>query len=261
VVSDWLSDELRTAMRGAGFEPAEELRVFGWSERLVYALADEIVFTNPHQRDLMLGYCEDPALVQRARSVAQVHSHPVLPARYYEFAPVDIDCPRNAVHLAYFGVFYGTRDLGDLVSALVRLRQEEREQLCLHVFTPEPDKLALEMVRVGLAGTVRVAPYKPVLEFLNLTTQFDVLVVNDATTAAHHSLNPYLPSKVADYVGSGTPVWAIYEEGSMLASLDFAHRSRLGDVEQALTVLRSLIRDAPQSPISDNKPLIGLDSP
>ena len=143
------------------------------------------------------------------------------------------------MHLAYFGVFYETRDLGDVVSALLRLRQDEREQLCVHVYTADPDALALEIARVGLAGTVRVAPYLPVLEFLNLTTQFDVLVVNDAASTAHHSLNPYLPSKVADYVGSGTPVWAIYEEGSMLASLDFAHRSGLGDVEGAVTVLRT----------------------
>ena len=73
----------------------------------------------------------------------------------------------------------------------------------------------------------------PVLEFLNLTTQFDVLVVNDAATTAHHEVNPYLPSKVADYRGSGTPVWAICEPGSVLATLDFEHRSDLGDVEQA----------------------------
>ena len=123
VVDDWLSDELRTAMRAAGFDAAEELGLFGWSERLVYALADEIVFTNPHQRDLMLGYCEDPALVERARSIAEVHSHPVLPQQYYELAPANLDCPRTAVHLAYFGVFYETRDLGDVVSALLRLRQ------------------------------------------------------------------------------------------------------------------------------------------
>jgi hypothetical protein len=261
VVEDWLSDELRAAMQAAGFKTADDLGLFGWSERLVYALADEIVFTNPHQRDLMLGYCDDPALVERARSIAEVHSHPVLPQRYYELAPVELDCPRDAVHLAYFGVFYETRDLGDLVSALVRLSQEERERLCLHVFTAEPDELALEIARVGLAGTVRVAAYLPVLEFLNLTTRFDVLVVNDAATAAHHSLNPYLPSKVADYVGSGTPVWAIYEEGSVLASLDFAHRSRLGDIEEAVTVLRGLIDGPSTRAFSDNDLRFGLDSP
>jgi hypothetical protein len=261
VVDDWLSDELRAAMRGAGFEPDDELRVFSWSERLVYALADEIVFTNPHQRDLMLGYCEDPALVERARSVARVQSHPVLPERYYEMSPVELGCPRDAVQLAYFGVFYETRDLGDIVSALVRLSQDERERVCLHVFTSEPDQLALQIARAGLAGTVRVSPYVPVLEFLHLTTTFDVLVVNDARTAGHHSLNPYLPSKVADYVGSGTPVWAIAEEGSVLSSLDVAHRSRLGDVDEAVRVLRRLIDARSARPISDNQSRTGLESP
>ena len=143
----------------------------------------------------------------------------------------------------------------------MRLRQEERERLCLHVFTAQPDELALQIARVGLAGTVRVAPYLPVLEFLNLTTQFDVLVVNDATTAAHHDLNPYLPSKVADYAGSGTPVWAIYEDGSVLSSLDLAHRSRLGDIEEAVRVLRTLIQGTSIRAFSDNDLRIGLDSP
>ena len=94
-VDDWLSDELRTAMRAAGFETSDELAFYAWSERLVYALADEIVFTNPHQRDLMLGYCDEPALVERARSIARVHSHPVLPPSYYELAPTALDCPRT----------------------------------------------------------------------------------------------------------------------------------------------------------------------
>ena len=190
----------------------------------------------------MLGYCEDSRLADRARSVARVSHHPVLPARYYELAPVDLDCPRRAVHLAYFGVFYETRDLGELVSALMRLRQDERERVCLHVYTSEPEKLALKIARLGLSGTVRVAPYVPVLEFLNLTTRFDVLVVNDAETASHHTVNPYLPSKLADYLGSGTPVWAICEDGSELSRMEgVAYKSRLGDVEGTLAGLRQLL--------------------
>ena len=84
-------------------------------------------------------------------------------------------------------------------------------------------------------------PSSPVLQFLNLTTQFDVLVVNDAATASHHDRNPYLPSKVADYVGSGTPVWAICEPGSVMSAMQFEHRSTLGDVDAAVERAAHLI--------------------
>ena len=81
------------------------------------------------------------------------------------------------------------------------------------------------------------------LEFLNLTTRFDVLVVNDAETTAHHRVNPYLPSKLADYVGSGTPVWAICEDGSELSEMEgIAYKSRLGDIDATLACLRRLLR-------------------
>jgi hypothetical protein len=243
VEDDWLSQELRAGMQAAGHEVGEQVALFDWVERITYALADRIVFTNPSQMEMMLGYCPEPALVARARSIAEITQHPVLPRRFYEQSSTTLDRHRDAVHLAYFGVFYSTRDLGDVVQALVRLRQPERDRVRLHVFTSNPDKLTLEVVRMGLAGVVHVHPFVPVLDFLRLTTQFDVLVVNDAATASHHALNPYLPSKVADYVGSGTPIWAICEPGSALSTMQLAHRSTLGDVDEALTVLRSLIRN------------------
>jgi hypothetical protein len=250
VGDDWLSQELRAGMRAAGHDVGEQVALFDWAERIAYALADRIVFTNPSQMEMMLGYCADPTLAARVRSIAEISRHPVLPTRFYEQTAATLDRDGDAVHLAYFGVFYSTRDLGDIVQALVRLRQNERDRVRLHVFTSNPDKLTLEVVRVGLAGVVRVHPFVPVLEFLRLTTQFDVLVVNDAATASHHAVNPYLPSKVADYVGSGTAIWAICEPGSALSTMQFAHRSTLGDVDEALTVLRSLIgQHAPSSSV------------
>ena len=246
VVWDWLSHELADAMRAAGHEPVlhpeEGLRLFEWVERLVYALADDIIFTNDHQRQLMLDHCDDPELARRALAISEVHAHPPLPRSFYDLAPVDLDRRHDAVHLAYFGAFYDTRHLGDLVQGLLRLRQSEREHVRLHVYTPDPTELTLRLARLGLAGTVSAHPYKPVLEFLNLTTQFDVLVVDDARTTDCHDLNPYLPSKVADYAGSGTPIWAIYEPGSVMSSMPFDHRSRLGDVDEAHLVLQRLIR-------------------
>jgi hypothetical protein len=241
VGDDWLSRELRAGMQEAGYDVAHPVALFDWAELIAYALADRIIFTNAAQMELMLGYCRDSALSARARSIAEVAHQPVLPARFYEASPTVLDRDHDAVHLAYFGVFYSTRDLGDVVQAMVRLRQHERDRVRLHVFTNNPDKLTLEVVRVGLAGVVHVHPFVPVLDFLSLTTQFDVLVVNDYATAAHHPRNPYLPAKVADYVGSGTPIWAICEPGSVMSTMRFEHSSTLGDIDGAVAVLRSLV--------------------
>ena len=91
--------------------------------------------------DFMLGHCDDPALVERARSIAEVHSTSGATAGVLRAGP---ERPRaahaGAVHLAYFGVFYETRDLGDLVQALLRLRQHERERVRCTSTPPSPTR-------------------------------------------------------------------------------------------------------------------------
>ena len=75
---------------------------------------------------------------------------------------------------------------------------------------------------------MRVGPYVRYLEFLNLTTKFDCLIVNDAATGASHARNPYLPSKWADYRGAGTPVWGTCRgwKSTQLPTTGFRHADR-----------------------------------
>ena len=173
VLDDRLSEEIAGQVARAGFDPAHGDALFDWAERIVYALADEVVFTNQHQMDFMLGYCAAEALATRARAIATVAHHPTPPAEAYELASSDLDIDPDVVNLAYFGAFYVTRDMGDLVAALQRLRQRDRDELRLHVFTDQPDRLAVEVAGAGLAGVVHARAYVPVLEFLSLTRQFE----------------------------------------------------------------------------------------
>ena len=76
-----------------GSNAGTDLRLFEWAERLAYALADRIVFTNPSQMEMMLGYCDDPRLVERVRSIAEISSHPVLPRRLLRPGPQPLDAP------------------------------------------------------------------------------------------------------------------------------------------------------------------------
>jgi hypothetical protein len=245
VDDDWLFEELRAAVTAAGFPQPDEVRkVFAWAELVPYALADELVFTNELQRDFMLDYLPDKALAERARSVSRVSHHPTLPRPYYEMVDAEHELSGpDVVDIGYFGVFYASRGLTEVTRALHALAPADRRHVRLHVFTDRHEALALEVLREGLADVIRVRPYVPYLTFLNLTTKLDALLVNDAATAGHHPVNPYLPSKISDYRGSGTPIWSIVEPGSMLSREQTEYRSVLGDVEGARAVLEAMIRD------------------
>jgi poly(ribitol-phosphate) beta-N-acetylglucosaminyltransferase len=236
-----LIDQLRSGIVAAGFDPPDTPQLFAWAELVAYVLADEIVFTNEHQREFMLGYCRDRRAADRAAAIARVSHHPTLPERYYRAAPIDYALSPGRVHIGYFGNFYLTRGLTEVIAALEALSLTERNHVRLHVFTDEPEELELDVLRRGLTDVIDARPYVPFLQFLNLCTQFDALLVNDAATSRHHTINPYLPSKLSDYRGSGTPIWAIYEPGSVLSRQDVDHASVLGDVTGATDVLRTLI--------------------
>ncbi len=237
--------QVLAALADAGYAVPRSRYLFDVAERLAYALADKVVFTNEHQRDFMLGYCEgDPALVERARVHSEVWPHPVPADELYEVGRPEVALEPDRVHLAYFGVFYGTRDLTVLLDALERLDAREQARFALHVFTPKPHELGVQAARRGLADVVRARPYVGYFDYLALTRRFDVLLVNDAATGDHHPLNPYVPSKMADYTGSGTPIWVVYEPGSVLSRLPAAHRSALGDTDAAEAVLRELLTES-----------------
>lgn len=241
-----ISRTLIQALRDRGVQvptEADVLTVPEIVEMLGYALADEVHFTNPRQQELMLGYLSDRALAERAAAKAHVHPHPTLPAEFYERVPTALSRIPDRVNVAYFGVFYATRGLGEIVTALEALTDEERTKVALRVFTSDPAGLDAEMAERGLSDVVFAAPYVPYLEFLNLTTQMDVLLVNDARTRDIYDVNPYLPSKWSDYRGSGSDVWAVVEPGSVLSTQDVTYRSELGDVEGAARVLRTIVRD------------------
>ena len=59
-----------------------------------------------------------------------------------------------------------------------------RRQVRLHVFTDRKKEFGAKVKRMGLAGNVLFQRYLPYLEFLNISTRFDVLVVNDVGGAA-----------------------------------------------------------------------------
>ena len=236
-----LSAQIRSAMQAGGWDVPES-SLFEFAELMVYALADRVVFTNDHQKDFMLGYCPDPDLSERVRAISTVSHHPTLPPDFYELSTPRYELDDTVVNIAYFGVFYVTRGLEEVMAAISSLRFEDRRRVRLHIFTSRPEALRLDVAVAGLSDVLVIRPFVPFLEFLAMTKHFDVLLVKDAEATRYFGVNPYLPSKISDYRGSGTPVWAITEPGSSLDGISTEYTSSLGDVAGARRALRAIMR-------------------
>ncbi len=231
-------------IRALGLPVPESDNVLDWCEYLAYALADRLVFTNPNQLDYMLSYTPVPQIAATVREKAVISPHPTLAPAFYAMADQTYSLEPGIAHVGYFGNFYATRGLGDVLTALAGLDPATRERLRLHVFTGKADALRAHVAELGIADLVRINPYVRYLAFLNLASKFDCLVVNDALTSDTHARNPYLPSKWSDYAGSGRPVWGLVEDGSPMSTRPLDHLSPVGDVGAAQDVLRKLAADA-----------------
>ena len=197
--------DLRAGLAARGFATPRSDNLFTWLETITYALADEITFTNENQRRFMLDRFPDRELATRAAAHSRVSHHPVPEAWLYGLVRSDYELATDRINLAYFGVFYATRGLTEVWQALRRLPRRARDSILLHVFTSKPDELTADLTEAGLTDVVRANPYVSYLEYLDLASKMDVLIVNDARTLGIHERNPYLPSKWSDYAGSGLP--------------------------------------------------------
>jgi hypothetical protein len=242
VHEDPVADELRSVLTRLGRD--------SWSTNLwelvanvAYELADTVVFTNQAQRTYMLRSASDPALARRAEAKSVIAPHPTLPPEYYRMgSPLEVPTP-DRVNLAYFGVLYAVRGLAEVLEGVRLLDAPDRSRLRLHLYTNQPEVLQQDVERRGLGDCVVSHAFVPYLDFLALTTRMDCLIVNDAVSGDSHAINPYLPSKVSDYLGSGTDIWSLVESGSSLSAVPTRYRSGVGDTAGARDVLRRIVAD------------------
>ncbi|SOC58088.1 glycosyltransferase [Ornithinimicrobium cerasi] len=237
---DALLARLGEGIVAAGFTPPTSGNVFEWAEMVAFALADEILFTNEHQRDLMVEAVAEEALAERVLEHAVISPHPTLPPEFYGLTDPDYPLEPGRRHIGYFGNFYATRGMGTVLEALASLPAHLRDRLCLHVFAGQRDALEQEVARRGLEGAVRTGPFVGFLDFLALSARMDVLLVNDAVTSGLLSSNPFLPSKWSDYRGSGSQVWGIVEPGSILDRQPLSYRSPVEHTSAAVQVLAQI---------------------
>lgn len=238
---------LVAAITGAGVAISRPPEMFELVETLAFALADEVVFTNSVQRDLMVSRIPSDGLRERVLARAAVRPHPQPAPELYGVAEPAIPMDPGRVNLAYFGAFYTRRGVADLLAPFSRLTAPERAEGMLHLFTSHSRAVRAAVSEQGLDDCVTVHGQVGYLDSLALCRRMDWLLVADARVVDSLGKNPYLPSKLSDYRGSGTPVWALVEPGSPLSRAEGVVATPLDEPDRCLAQLRAILKPAERS--------------
>lgn len=235
--------KLEESVKKAGAPGSSEDSLFFWCEYLPYVFADELIFTNINQLNYMVDSFPIEEIKPLIREKAVIEPHPTLPERYYHLNEFDYPLISDEhVNIAYFGNFYSKRNLNDMFDGLKAAGADVQDRVLIHVFTSKPDELASQLENDPLEDNIIVNDFVDFYNFLNLCTKFDTLIVNDAVTKDNKDVNPYLPSKLSDYIGSGSDIWAIYEEGSVLSQSEHAtFLSPLNNTKAAAEVYEKMV--------------------
>jgi hypothetical protein len=213
------------------------------AEYITYLFADKVVFINENQRKIMLD--QFPVDVKDfIWSKTEIQPHPTLPDKYYHIKEADLNLDDEFINIAYFGSdYYGKRNFEALFYSLESLNHKYKDKIRLYLFIN--DKKLIKRLISTLAVKDNIIIKKPLeyLEFLNATTKFDVLAVNDVVTKGSFEVNPYLPSKLSDYLGSKRDIWAISEKGSVLSDADVKYKSDIDDFESCGEELVKILND------------------
>ena len=212
-------------------------------EYLTFLFADEIVFTNENQRKAMLDqFPVDIKDFVMGKSIVKMH--PTLDEKYYHIQKVDIELYNDYINIAYFGKdYYGQRNFEALFYAVESLNHKFKDKLKIHFFMENTDLLKRLISPLKSSDNFTISKPLKYFEFLNATTMFDVLIVNDVDTQDDWEVNPYLPSKVSDYLGSKNDVWAFCEPGSTLSKLDLRYKSSINDFNSCRSELIRILKD------------------
>lgn len=192
--------------------------LFNLMEIIPFAIADELVFTNSNQMESMIKRfkIEEKEFI---RNKSKILKHPTLENKYYELANSDFKFDGSVINIGYFGNFYKNRSYHHFIKLIDYLNKNFNYQFKLHLFT-NMDAILEEEINHLNSLNINVYPYISFLEFLNTTKKLDFLLINDAQTLGIKESNPYLPSKLSDYLGSNTPVIGFVEPGSIMCTED-----------------------------------------
>jgi len=216
-----------------------KLSAYYVAEYLVYLFADRIIFTNQNQAEVMLN--QFPVDMREfVFDKMEIEMHPTLPSEFYGISDANLNLDENCINFAYFGNdYYSKRHFESLFYSVEALNHKFKDKIRIYLFISNDNLLK------KLIPSDRFIVKKPLeyLDYLNATTEFDVLIVNDVITKGNYEINPYLPSKLSDYLGSGSEIWALYEDGSSLSRFDLKYKSEISNYEACLKELVDILDD------------------
>ncbi|MBS4539140.1 glycosyltransferase [Clostridium sp. D2Q-11] len=214
-----------------------------WLECIPYIFADELVYTNENQREYMISYFPLKFLKNKILKKSVIKNQSSLENKYYKYKN-NPELENNKINIGYFGSFYKNRDISSVFEVFKNLSDPIKTSFIFYVFTNNIDELKDYLTVNNLNEYVKVNSYVDYFDFLNLSSKFDVLLVNDAITKEKIGINPYLPSKYSDYKGSQSDIWAIIEEGSPLSKkTDVKYFSSVGNKESIKEVYKSIYEE------------------
>ena len=213
------------------------------SEYLGYVFADKVRFTNVYQREIMLSqfpYDIKDFVMEKS----EINPHPTLDEKYYHIKEVDYSVDDDCINIGYFGTYFGKRNFETIFYAIDNLDEEIKSKIKLHLFTLHGENLPTLTNNLSFHENIIVNEKVSLLEFLNLSTKLDVLLVNDTETKGNFKVNPYRPSKIADYIGSKNDIWGICEKNSIMDSLEeIKYKSYINDFYSAKAVINQIVDD------------------
>lgn len=233
------SDEVVSLlMQATGIDQTPD-NLFSFIEEVTLRLADELVFINEVQADVVLdGY--DLRLKDSVRERMTIAPQPTPSPELYRVADPAYPMTRSRINIGYFGAVYPNRGIDNILKAVASLDEQEQAQVAIHIFTKNPDTLR----HGGLnSGTIRLNGYVPYLDFLALADRMDVLIVNDTEAAEGFGRNPFLPSKLSDYRGANARIWGITEDDSPLSATLLHYRTPKDSKEEIVKTLKEIITD------------------
>lgn len=211
-------------------------------EYLTFIFADEIIFTNENQQKVMLEIFPNQEIISVVEKKSRIIEHNTLDKKYYDIHESNYEIDDSYINFAYFGVIFGKRTLEDFVNAFDNLNEEYKDKYKLHIFT-STITLFEQLLSNEIMKNTRINFNLNYLEFLNICKKFDVLLVNDTITSEVYSVNPFLPSKLSDYEGSGSDIWAICEKDSIMDKKEIKYKSRLNDIDSSVNTLNKIFED------------------
>jgi glycosyltransferase involved in cell wall biosynthesis len=123
----------------------------------------------------------------------------------------DKEIARNdKITVRYIGNFYGCRQPHGFLKALQQFPHEQRPQIRIEFIGSSTQSLRETIRTLGLDDVVFTFPPVSYRDSLRLMSSADILLVIDAPTEK----NPFLPSKLIDYIGASKPILGITPPGT-----------------------------------------------